>query len=49
MIIGIDVHKLSESVCVTDDDGNILEEYKMDNTEENWNKFMGKYPKDSVP
>lgn len=47
MIIGIDAHKLSESICVTDGDGNIVEEYKMNNTEENWNSFMEKYPKDA--
>ena len=43
----IDAHKLSESVCVTDKDGEIIEEYKMDNTEENWAAFMKKYPKDT--
>ena len=48
MIIGIDAHKLSESVCVTDKNGNIMEEYKMDNTEENWTAFMNKYPKDDT-
>ncbi len=47
MIIGIDVHKLSESVCVTDMDGKIVEEYKMDNSKENWDSFMKKYPKKS--
>jgi transposase len=47
MYIGIDAHKLSESVCVTDNDGKIVEEYKMDNTEENWTAFMKKYHKDS--
>ncbi|MCL4345161.1 MAG: IS110 family transposase [Candidatus Thermoplasmatota archaeon] len=46
--IGIDAHKLSESVCVTDKVGTILEEYKMDNSEENWNKFMKKYSKDDA-
>ncbi len=47
MIIGIDAHKLSESVCVTDNEGKIVEEYRMDNTEKEWNVFMGKYSKDS--
>ena len=47
MIIGIDAHKLNESVCVTDMDGKIVEEYRMDNTEKEWNVFMGKYSKDS--
>ena len=46
LIIGIDVHKLSESVCVTDIDGKIVEEYKMENTKENWDKFMGTYPRE---
>lgn len=45
MIIGIDVHKLSESVGVMDKDGNIMEEYKIDNTDENRMMFMAKYPK----
>ena len=48
MYIRIDTHKLSESVCVTDNYGAMLEEYKMDNTEENWNEFMGKYRKDDT-
>ena len=48
MYIGIDAHKLSESVCVTDRDGTILEEYRMDNTEETWNRFMKKYSKDDT-
>ena len=48
MYIGIDAHKLSESVCVTDRDGTILEEYRMDNTEEAWNRFMKKYSKDDT-
>ncbi|MCL5790710.1 MAG: IS110 family transposase, partial [Candidatus Thermoplasmatota archaeon] len=48
MYIGIDAHKLSESVCVTDKVGTILAEYKMDNSEENWNKFMKKYSKDDA-
>ncbi len=48
MYIGIDAHKLSESVCVTDRDGTILEEYRMDNTEEAWNRFMKKYSKDDM-
>ena len=43
MMIGIDAHKLSESVCVTDDDGNIMEEYSMNNTDESWRSFMEKY------
>ena len=43
----MDVHKLSESVCVTDMDEKIVEEYKMDNTKENWDSFMKKYPKKS--
>ncbi len=47
MYIGIDAHKLSESVFVTDNDGKIVEEYKMDNTEENWTAFMKKYPEDT--
>jgi len=45
MYIGIDAHKLSESVCVTDSEGKIVEEYKMANTDENWTAFMEKYPK----
>ncbi|MGP6238980.1 hypothetical protein ACNF40_01005 [Cuniculiplasma sp. SKW4] len=32
MYIGIYAHKLSESVCVTDKDGTILEEYRIDKT-----------------
>ena len=44
MYIGIDAHKLSESVCVTDSEGKIVEEYKMANTDENWTAFMEKYP-----
>ena len=32
---------------MTDRDRNIVEEYKMNNTEENWNSFMEKYPKDA--
>ena len=47
MYIGIDAHKLSESVCVTDKDGKIVEEYKMDNIEKNWTAFMKKYPEDT--
>ncbi|EQD67866.1 transposase IS116/IS110/IS902 family protein, partial [mine drainage metagenome] len=47
MYIGIDAHKLSESVCVTDNEGKIVEEYRMDNTEENWTAFMKKYHKDT--
>ena len=43
MYIGIDAHKLSESICVTDDAGTIVEEYKMENTQENWNGFMNRY------
>ena len=45
--IGIDAHKLSEYICVTDNDGKIVEEYKMDNTEENWTAFMKKYAIDT--
>ena len=45
--IGIDAHKLSEYICVTDNDGKIVEEYKIDNTEENWADFMKKYTIDT--
>lgn len=44
MIIGIDAHKRSESVCITDDDGNIMEEYSMKNDDEEWIKFIQLYP-----
>lgn len=48
MIIGIDVHKLSESVCVMDNNGRIVEEYKMENSEEDWTLFMKKYDRDTT-
>ena len=41
------MYKLSEYICVTDNDGKIVEEYKMDNTEENWADFMKKYTIDT--
>jgi len=43
MIIGLNVHK--DLVCVTrmEKDGKITEQYDMKNSEESWNKFVGKY------
>jgi len=43
MYIGIDARKLSESIRVTDDAGTIVDEYKIKNTQENWNGFMNRY------
>ena len=43
MIIGLDVHKDSVYVTVMERDGKITEQYEMENSEESWNRFVGKY------
>ena len=43
MIIGLDVHKDSVYVTVMDKDGKIKEQNEMENSEESWNRFVGKY------
>jgi hypothetical protein len=43
MIIGLDVHKDSVYVKRMEKDGKIKEQYEMENSEESWNRFVGKY------
>ena len=43
MIIGLDVHKDMVYVTRMEEDGKITEQYEMKNSEESWNKFVGKY------
>ena len=43
MIIGLDVHKDLVYVTVMEKEGKIKEQYEMENSEESWNKFVGKY------
>jgi transposase len=43
MIIGLDVHKDLVYVTRMENDGKITEQYEMKNSEESWNKFVGKY------
>jgi len=42
MIIGLDVHKDLVYVTRMENDGKITEQYKIKNSEESWNKFVGK-------
>ena len=43
MIIGLDVHKDLVYVTVMEKEGKIKEQYEMENSEESWNRFVGKY------
>jgi len=43
MIIGLNVHKDLVYVTRMEKDGKITEQYEMKNSEESWNKFVGKY------
>ncbi|MGC8664003.1 MAG: IS110 family transposase [Thermoplasmata archaeon] len=43
MIIGLDVHKDLVYVTQMEEDGKIIEQYEMENREESWSRFVGKY------
>jgi hypothetical protein len=43
MIIGQDVHKDLVYVTRMENDRKITEQYQIKNSEESWNKFVGKY------
>ncbi len=43
MKIGLDVHNESVYVTAIDEDGTIVEQYEMQNSDEEWRKFKEKY------
>ncbi len=43
MKIGLDIHKEGVYVTALDEDGKVLEQYEMPNSDEEWIKFKEKY------
>ena len=43
MLIGIDVHKRLVNITEMEEDGSVIENYEIENSEEAWNKFVERY------
>ena len=43
MLIGIDVHKRLVNITEMEEDGSVIENYEIENSEESWNAFTERY------